>query len=93
QATGLGICVQVVKNKLAPSMAKADLSIGFGKGILRASEALDLGCEHGVIVRDGGRYLLKSKIFHSRDDFLKYLQADNAALENIVRTLRSHLFN
>ncbi|KAL0339710.1 UNVERIFIED_CONTAM: DNA repair protein recA2, mitochondrial, partial [Sesamum radiatum] len=46
KATGLGISVQVVKNKLAPSMAKAELSIRFGKGICRKSEALDLACEH-----------------------------------------------
>lgn len=45
QVTGLGICVKVVKNKLAPAMKKAELEIEFGRGISRASEVLQyLGC-------------------------------------------------
>ncbi|GFP90932.1 DNA repair protein reca homolog 2 mitochondrial [Phtheirospermum japonicum] len=92
KATGLGICVQVVKNKLAPSMAKAELSIRFGKGICRESEALDLACEHGVIVKDGGRYYIRGKIMHSQEEVLRYLSENDGALDDIVRTLRCHLF-
>ncbi|PIN20069.1 DNA repair protein RAD51/RHP55 [Handroanthus impetiginosus] len=92
KATGLGICVQVVKNKLAPSMAKAELSIRFGKGISQESEALDLACEHGVIVKDGSRYFIKGKILHSREEVLRYLAANDGALDDIVRTLSCHLF-
>ncbi|KAL6555367.1 hypothetical protein OROGR_006625 [Orobanche gracilis] len=92
QATGLGICVQVVKNKLAPSMAKAELSIRFGKGICRESEALDLACEHGVIVKDASFYYIKGKIMDSREEVLRYLAANDAALDDIIGTLRCHLF-
>ncbi|CAA0812783.1 DNA repair protein recA homolog 2- mitochondrial [Striga hermonthica] len=91
-AMGLGICVQVVKNKLAPPMEKAELNIRFGKGIARASEALDLACEHGVIVRDGDRYSIKGKIMHSREEVLRYLALNEKALDDIVKTLRCHLF-
>ncbi|KAK6124711.1 hypothetical protein DH2020_041543 [Rehmannia glutinosa] len=89
KATGLGICVQVVKNKLAPSMAKAELGIRFGKGISRESEALDLACEHGVIVKDGNNYYIKGRILQSRDEVLRYLAANDGALDDIIRTLRS----
>ncbi|KAL3637204.1 hypothetical protein CASFOL_019503 [Castilleja foliolosa] len=92
KATGLGICVQVVKNKLAPSMAKAELSIRFGKGICREPEALELACEHGVIVKDGDRYYIGGKIMHSREEILRYLSENDGALDDIIRTLRCHLF-
>ncbi|XP_011075366.1 DNA repair protein recA homolog 2, mitochondrial isoform X1 [Sesamum indicum] len=92
KATGLGISVQVVKNKLAPSMAKAELSIRFGKGICRKSEALDLACEHGVIVKDGSRYFIKGRVLHSREEVLRYLGANDGALDDVIRTLRCHLF-
>ncbi|KAL6498475.1 hypothetical protein OROHE_026572 [Orobanche hederae] len=92
KATGLGICVQVVKNKLAPSMAKAELSIRFGKGICRESEALDLACEHGVIVKDGSFYYIKGKIMDSREEVVRYLAANDGALDDIIGTLRCHLF-
>ncbi|KAL2225994.1 UNVERIFIED_CONTAM: DNA repair protein recA, mitochondrial [Sesamum indicum] len=87
KATGLGISVQVVKNKLAPSMAKAELSIRFGKGICRKSEALDLACEHGVIVKDGSRYFIKGRVLHSREEVLRYLGANDGALDDVIRTL------
>ncbi|KAL6523260.1 hypothetical protein OROGR_016863 [Orobanche gracilis] len=88
----LGICVQVVKNKLAPSMAKAELSIRFGKGICCESEALDLACEHGVIVKDGSFYYIKGKIMDCREEVLRYLIANDGALDDIIGTLRCHLF-
>lgn len=93
KATGLEICVQVVKNKLAPSMAKAELSIQFGKGISRDSEALDLACEHGVIVKEGSRYYIRGKVLHSREEVLRYLASNEEALDDIVKTIRCHLFD
>lgn len=92
QATGLGICVQVVKNKLAPSLTKAELSIKFGKGIIRESEALDLACEHGVIVEDRGCYYIGGRIWQNREEVLRYLASNEEALDNIITTLRCHLF-
>ncbi|KAK4485476.1 hypothetical protein RD792_008118 [Penstemon davidsonii] len=92
KATGLGICVQVVKNKLAPSMAKAELSIKFGKGFCCESEALDLACEHGVIVKEGNNYFIKGKILQSKEEALRFLAANDGALDDIIRTLRCHLF-
>lgn len=85
--------MQVVKNKLAPSMAKAELSIQFGKGISRDSEALDLACEHGVIVKEGSRYYIRGKVLHSREEVLRYLASNEEALDDIVKTLRCHLFD
>lgn len=92
KATGLGICVQVVKNKLAPSNAKAELTLQFGKGICCKSEVLDLACEHGVIVKEGNSYFMKGKIFHSKEEALRFLTVNDGALDDIITTLRCHLF-
>ncbi|XP_073306068.1 DNA repair protein recA homolog 2, mitochondrial isoform X1 [Primulina huaijiensis] len=92
KATGLGICVQVVKNKLAPSNAKAELTLQFGKGICCKSEVLDLACEHGVIVKEGSNYFMKGKIFHSKEEALRFLNVNDGALDDIITTLRCHLF-
>ncbi|XP_075491314.1 DNA repair protein recA homolog 2, mitochondrial isoform X1 [Primulina tabacum] len=92
KAAGLGICVQVVKNKLAPSNAKAELTLQFGKGICCKSEVLDLACEHGVIVKEGSNYFMKGKIFHSKEEALRFLNVNDGALDDIVTTLRCHLF-
>ncbi|KAG6430121.1 hypothetical protein SASPL_108183 [Salvia splendens] len=93
KATGLGICVQVVKNKLAPSNTKAELSINFGKGICRESEALYLACEHGVIVKDRGLYFVGGKILLSKEEVLRYLASNGDALDDMIKTLRCHLFD
>ncbi|XP_073062373.1 DNA repair protein recA homolog 2, mitochondrial isoform X2 [Primulina eburnea] len=92
KAAGLGICVQVVKNKLAPSNAKAELTLQFGKGICCKSEVLDLACEHGVIVKEGSNYFMKGKIFHSKEEALRFLNVNAGALDDIITTLRCHLF-
>lgn len=84
--------MQVVKNKLAPSMAKAELSLRFGKGICLESEAVDLACEHGVIVKDRSSYYVGGKILHSKEEVLSYLSANDGAMDDIVKTLRRHLF-
>lgn len=85
--------MQVVKNKLAPSNTKAELSINFGKGICRYSEALDLACEHGVIVKDRSLYFIGGKILQSREEVLRYLASNEDALDDMIKTLRCHLFD
>lgn len=92
KVTGLGICVQVVKNKLAHEMKKADLEIQFGRGICRESEVLDLACEHGVILKEGSNYFIEGEILRDKDEAKLYLAENEAILDKIVATLRSQLF-
>ncbi|KAL7594097.1 hypothetical protein Lser_V15G35222 [Lactuca serriola] len=65
EVTGLGICVKVVKNKLAPAMKKAELEIEFGRGISRASEVLQLGC-----LKEGNSYFIDGEVVNG-SRFLK----------------------
>ncbi|OIT40380.1 PREDICTED: DNA repair protein recA homolog 2, mitochondrial-like isoform X1 [Nicotiana attenuata] len=90
--TGLGICVKVVKNKLAPAATEAELRIQFGGGFCIKSEVLELACEHEVILKEGGSYFIDGEVLNSRQDAEDYLAANGAVLAKIVDTLRDQLF-
>lgn len=90
--TGLGVCVEVVKNKLAPAMKTAELGIHFGRGICCASEVLELGCEHGVILTEGDDYFIDGEVLHSKEDAETYLDQNDTARDKLVKTIRNQLF-
>ncbi|BAD88017.1 putative RecA protein [Oryza sativa Japonica Group] len=61
QATGIGISVQIIKNKLAPATLKeAGIDIRFGKGICYESEILELASSLGVIMKDDSGYWINA---------------------------------
>ncbi|GAV77411.1 RecA domain-containing protein [Cephalotus follicularis] len=90
--TGLGVCVEVVKNKLAPAKKKAELGIQFGKGFCCASEVLQLACEHGVISNEGCNYLILGEVFSGKHAAEHYLAENDGALDEIVKILRGLIF-
>lgn len=90
--TGLGICVKVVKNKLAPAATEAELSIQYGRGFYIESEVLELACEHDVILKEGGSYFIDGEVLNSRQDAEDYLASNGDILAKIVETLRDQLF-
>jgi hypothetical protein len=92
QATGLVVCVQVVKNSLAPSMKMAELGIQFGRGFRWASEALELACERGAIVKEGSNYLIEGEVFSYKHEAEKYLAENDGILDKMVMILRRQLF-
>lgn len=91
QATGLDICVQVVKNKLAPAMKKAELTIEFGRGIACESEVLEMACEHGLIQR-GDSYIIGDKLFEDKQSAERYLSRNEDAREKMIKDLRALMF-
>ncbi|XP_065615637.1 DNA repair protein recA homolog 2, mitochondrial [Quercus suber] len=92
KVTGLGVCIQVVKNNLAPSMKKAELGIQFGRGFCCEAEVLELACEHGVIVREGSNYLIEGKLFGGKHEAEQFLVENDGILDKIVLILRRQLF-
>ncbi|KAK0596783.1 hypothetical protein LWI29_019041 [Acer saccharum] len=92
EITGLGVCVEVVKNKLAPAMNKAYLGINFGKGFCSEQEALELACEHGLVVQEGSNYIIGRKVFSGKYSAEQYLIENERVLDKIVMILRQHLF-
>lgn len=95
KATGLGVCVEVVKNKLSPIKKKAELEIQFGRGICRESEVLDLACEHGLIIKEGSTYFLggsRGTAFDDKQAAQQYLAEHYNVVDKLVADLRMQLF-
>ncbi|XP_047163468.1 DNA repair protein recA homolog 2, mitochondrial-like, partial [Vigna umbellata] len=90
---GVLICAQVVKNKLAPAATKrAELGIKFGRGFCHESEVLDLACEHGIIVKDEGSYIIEGGIFDSREAAELFLAQNDAICDKLVKDMRRLYF-
>ncbi|GMH08146.1 hypothetical protein Nepgr_009986 [Nepenthes gracilis] len=89
---GLGICIQVVKNKLAPAMKKAELEIQFGRGIRCESEVLGLALEHGLVLKEGNSYFIEGEVFSNKQAAERYLSENEGILDKMVSSLRSLLF-
>lgn len=90
---GLGICIQVVKNKLAPAMKKAELGIHFGRGIRCENEVLELALEHGLILKEGNSYFIEGEVFSNEQDVERHLVGNEEIQDKIVNDLRSLLFH
>ncbi|KAL6009956.1 hypothetical protein ACLOJK_000387 [Asimina triloba] len=84
EVTGINIIVQVVKNKLAPAMKKAELAIGFGKGIYHEAEVLELACKHGVICRAENGYFIDGQIFRDKLDAEQYLVENERVVADLA---------
>ncbi|XP_028766683.1 DNA repair protein recA homolog 2, mitochondrial isoform X2 [Neltuma alba] len=92
QPEGLAVCVQVVKNKLAPAMKKAELGIKFGRGFCLETEVLELASEHGAIVKQGDSYVIEGLAFDSKLAAERYLAENDGILDRLVADLRRVLF-
>ncbi|KAK8712104.1 hypothetical protein V6N13_147355 [Hibiscus sabdariffa] len=92
KVTGLGVSVQVLKNKLAPVMQKAELGIQFGRGFCLESEVLELACEYGIINKEGSNYFIKGRHFSDKWEAELYLAKKEGVLESMVMALRTILF-
>ncbi|KAK8272972.1 hypothetical protein V6Z12_D11G373400 [Gossypium hirsutum] len=86
KVTGLGICVQVVKNKLAPVIQKAELGIQFGRGFCRESEVLELACEYGIINKEGSNYYIEGRIFSGKQEAERYLAEKDGQANHVTVT-------
>src|SRR3954447_12708932 len=53
QVTGNRTRVKVVKNKLAAPFRETEFDVGYGQGISRAGEIIDLGVEAGLLEKSG----------------------------------------
>ncbi|KAI4300827.1 hypothetical protein L6164_034161 [Bauhinia variegata] len=93
EVEGLLACVQVVKNKLAPAMKRAELGIKFGRGFCHESEVFELACEYGVIMEEEGRYFIEGEIFNSKHEAEQYLAETDGVLNKLVMDLRRQMFS
>ncbi|KAK3217923.1 hypothetical protein Dsin_011893 [Dipteronia sinensis] len=87
QITGLGVCVEVMKNKLAPAMNKAYLGINFGKGFCSEQEILELACEHRLVIQEGSNYIIGRKVFSDKYSAGQYLIENERVIDKIFMIL------
>lgn len=93
QATGIGISVQIIKNKLAPATLKeAGIDIRFGKGICYESEILELASSLGVIMKDDSGYWINGEFLPNKAEAEKFLRENAAVADEICGTMRRQFF-
>lgn len=91
EATGVGISVQIIKNKLAPANLKkeAGIDITFGKGICHESEILETASSVGVILKDGCGYWINNEFLAGKVEAEKFLRENAAVADEICNTVRN----
>ncbi|GJN16764.1 hypothetical protein PR202_gb03785 [Eleusine coracana subsp. coracana] len=93
RATGIGISVQITKNKLAPAVLKeAGIDIKFGKGICHESEILEMASSIGVIVKDEPGYWINGSFLVNKAAAEKFLHENSAVADDICNIMRSQFF-
>ena len=84
--------VKVVKNKMAPPFKETEIDIVYGKGIDRLAEVIDMGLNHGILVRSGAWFSYgEDRIGQGRERVKDYLIENPQVMEDIVSKLKEKL--
>ena len=84
--------VKVVKNKMAPPFKKAEFQILYGEGISREAELIDLGVEHGFVMKSGAWYSYgDDRIGQGKDNVREFLKKNPDIAQEIEAKLRGKL--
>lgn len=84
EITGAIIGAKVVKNKLAPPYARAEIELIYGKGFSLAGDLLRVAVDKGIVNRSGSWYFLgERKIGQGREGVCEALGADASLLEEL----------
>jgi recombination protein RecA len=84
--------VKVVKNKVAPPFRVAEFDIGYGEGISRTGELIDLGLEHKVVEKSGAWFSYGDlRIGQGRENAKQFLRDNPDIAGEVERTLREKL--
>jgi recombination protein RecA len=79
--------VKVVKNKMASPFREAEFDVGYGTGISRLGELVDLGADAGIVEKSGSWYSYKeTRLGQGREAAMKFF-ADNPEVEREVTGL------
>lgn len=81
---GNRVKVKVVKNKVAPPFAVAELELWFDRGISRVHELFDQGVEAGLIAKSGSWYSLDGeRLGQGRDRAVEALRTSEALCDGL----------
>jgi recombination protein RecA len=91
-AVGNRTRVKVVKNKLAAPFREAEFDIGFGEGISKTGELIDLGLEHEVISKSGTWFSYgEERLGQGRDNVKTLLTEKPELLMDIEAKVRAKM--
>jgi recombination protein RecA len=85
-AVGNRTRVKVVKNKLAAPFREAEFDIGFGEGISKTGELIDLGLEHEIISKSGTWFSYGDERLGQGRDNVKTLLTEKPELQRAIET-------
>src|SRR5512141_1162923 len=84
--------VKVVKNKVAPPFRTAEFDIGYGEGISKTGELIDLGIEHKVVEKSGAWFSYGDlRIGQGRENAKAFLRENIDVAEEIEAKIREKL--
>ena len=84
--------VKVVKNKVAPPFKAAEFDIGYGEGISKTGELIDLGVEHKVVEKSGAWFSYGDlRIGQGRENAKAFLRDNADVMSEVENRLREKL--
>ncbi|MGE5345576.1 MAG: recombinase RecA [Acidithiobacillales bacterium] len=84
--------VKIVKNKVAPPFKVAEFDIGYGEGISRTGELIDLGLEHKVVEKSGAWFSYGDlRIGQGRENAKQFLRDNPDIAAEVEHKLREKL--
>jgi recombination protein RecA len=91
EVVGSRVKVKIVKNKVAAPFRQAEFDVGYGEGISKTGELLDIGIEHKLIEKSGSWFSYGDvRLGQGRENaklFIKDNSDLSAEIEKKVRTL------
>jgi len=84
--------VKVVKNKVAPPFRNAEFDIGYGEGISKSGELVDLGLEHKIIEKSGAWFSYKDlRIGQGRENAKQFFRENTDVAAEVEARIREKL--
>ena len=84
--------VKIVKNKVAPPFKAAEFDIGYGEGISKMGELVDLGVDHKLVVKSGAWYSYGDlRLGQGRENAKSFLRENPDLADEIETKIRERL--
>jgi recombination protein RecA len=92
EVTGSRAKVKVVKNKVAAPFRQAEFDIGYGEGISKTGELVDLGVEHKLVIKSGAWYSYgEIRLGQGRDNSKAFLRENPDLADEIETKIRERM--
>src|ERR1043165_3232932 len=84
--------VKIVKNKVAPPFRHAEFDVGYGEGISKTGELLDIGMEHKLIEKSGSWFSYGDvRLGQGRENAKQFLKENPDVFKTIEDRVRKEL--